>query len=665
MSFNSDMTNLANAIRTKAGVTGGLTVSAMTTAVNGIVINPPGGGDIDFTGVNVTADKMLSGIVALDASGEKVTGNIVTVTPSVSANVFTVSRGYVAQDAELTVMEAAALSVSGNIVTVPVGYIKTERTATIPEAAVTETDSSVTIGVGYVSEELTYDLGSDIDFTGVNVTADQLLFGAVAIKADGEKVEGNIGTVRIVQEADKIVVPPGYYPEGDSFPLPDTSELTATAGSLLPGLTAIGKNGEYITGTMPIVSPYISGHQVIVPEGYHGRQMYFDLNSDTGGAFDLAKVTEYIPYAPALSAVSQIVVSGFGDDYSGANGTYNVTAETQAEADIWKRIYKHTSGEWFIWGDYDEDMEEGYWYIGVASDSGDMVTYTTEELSDGEYGFENWDTGDNYDVTLDVTKTDYPERPLVLKGVKAAGYTDGEWSFADSEQNFTGFETTPKKSYIYAVSGNKLIGRDIDYGDLIPDDAIFYAPLAEVTTTAETGQPISVAEGTPTADNGAVSFPRGAYMQCSTPLLVGATEFTIFFVARTVTGRDAHLIKDTYANDYWRICIIDRYNGDNCLSAHIRNSATGKTGSRIQIDGNKALTPDVESAIALVYSDAEIVLYADGERIGSAVGGPALLDESSTLNFGSTYNSEKAVTMRQLRIFDRALSDDEVKALTE
>ena len=240
---------------------------------------------------------------------------------------------------------------------------------------------------------------------------------------------------------------------GTASPSLDLSFITAGAADILSGKVGANSAGRPVTGTL------------VIPETP-------ECPPAGSGGFDLAKVTEYIPYAPALSAVSQIVVSGFGDDYSGANGTYNVTAETQAETDIWKRIYKHTSGEWYIWGDYDEDMEEGYWYFGVAPDSGDMVTWTTEELSDGEYGFENWDTGDYYDVTLDVTKTDYPETPMVLKGVLAAGYTDGEWSFADSEQNFTGFETTPQKSYVYAVSGNKLIGSAVDLAGMYPGDAI-------------------------------------------------------------------------------------------------------------------------------------------------------------------------------------------------
>lgn len=193
----------------------------------------------------------------------------------------------------------------------------------------------------------------------------------------------------------------------------------------------------------------------------------------SGGTFDLAKVAEYSPATPAITAISKVVLSGFGDDYSGANGTYDVTAETQSESDPWKRIYKHTSGNWYFWGEYDEEYEEGYWYVGVAPDSGDLVTWTSEELSSGEYYFENWDSGDSYNVSLDVTKTDYPEVPMVLKGVMATGYADGEWSFEETEQSFTGFETKPKPSFIYAVSGNNLIGNAVAVDMDVPAGTVF------------------------------------------------------------------------------------------------------------------------------------------------------------------------------------------------
>ena len=51
----------------------------------------------DLNGINATADKMLSGTVSLDASGEKITGNIPTVTATAVNNVVTVPVGYIAE----------------------------------------------------------------------------------------------------------------------------------------------------------------------------------------------------------------------------------------------------------------------------------------------------------------------------------------------------------------------------------------------------------------------------------------------------------------------------------------------------------------------------------------------------------------------------------------
>jgi hypothetical protein len=50
----------------------------------------PSGSSIDLTGVNVTADGLLDGLVAVNGAGQKITGNIKTVLATISANVVTV-----------------------------------------------------------------------------------------------------------------------------------------------------------------------------------------------------------------------------------------------------------------------------------------------------------------------------------------------------------------------------------------------------------------------------------------------------------------------------------------------------------------------------------------------------------------------------------------------
>lgn len=155
---NSLMTALAEAIRNKSGATGKLSITAMTNAVNGISVNT--NPDIDLNGVTVTADKMLSGIVAINSDGVKVTGTIQTVTASLSDNVVTVPSGYIASAQTLTVAEMSEPTVSKNVVTIAKGYNKEQKNVTIPLANITETAESVTIGVGYIGQEKTYNLSS-------------------------------------------------------------------------------------------------------------------------------------------------------------------------------------------------------------------------------------------------------------------------------------------------------------------------------------------------------------------------------------------------------------------------------------------------------------------------------------------------------------------------
>lgn len=213
MSINSEMTALADAIRAKASITGKLTISGMTSAVNSIVINQ--GSDIDFTGVNVTADKMLSGVVAINANGQKITGNIASVTPTLTDNVVTVPQGHISSRQTLTVPEAGALSVSGNKVTVPVGYIKTERNAEIPVVSATLSDNKVTIPAGY--------------------NAGQTL---IVAEAAATTISGNVVTVNKGYQVEQKKVTVGTAKAADTI-TPGTADQSIAAGTYLSGKLTI------------------------------------------------------------------------------------------------------------------------------------------------------------------------------------------------------------------------------------------------------------------------------------------------------------------------------------------------------------------------------------------------------------------------------------------
>lgn len=86
------------------------------------------GESIDLSFVTAGAGDILSGKVGTDKDGNPVNGTIATVTPSLSGNKFTIGKGYVSENKELTVPEAQSPTVSGNTVTIHPGYVPTEQT---------------------------------------------------------------------------------------------------------------------------------------------------------------------------------------------------------------------------------------------------------------------------------------------------------------------------------------------------------------------------------------------------------------------------------------------------------------------------------------------------------------------------------------------------------
>ena len=199
MSINTEMTALADAIRDKSGVTGKLSISGMTVAVNSITVGE-GGEDIDLSFVTASAGDILSGKVGADTAGNPVYGNIPTVTASSDGSFVTIPAGFHASEQRfpITVTDGGGYdtssvtatadtmlsgviaigkngeTITGNIATVTPtvnkntfsvgkGYVETAFTETIAEATVTETEDAAIVSPGYVGEELRFDLSSGSD----------------------------------------------------------------------------------------------------------------------------------------------------------------------------------------------------------------------------------------------------------------------------------------------------------------------------------------------------------------------------------------------------------------------------------------------------------------------------------------------------------------------
>ena len=256
MSINTKMTALANAIRSKTGLTDTLSIAEMTTAVSNIQI----GGDIDLTGVTVTADKLLDGVVAVNGEGLKVTGTIKTVSATIQ-------------------------------------------------------DDNVVVPAGFHTESMSFPVTiGDIDLTGVTVKADKLLAGVVAIDVTGSKVTGTIPSVSASVQGENVIVPAGFHEQEQSFPVSggvNLSAVTVTASDILAGKIAVNSDGQQITGTIQTVFASKSGNVVTVPAGFHSETKTFDVGGTT---VDLSFVT---------AAANDILAGKIGADKNGnpVNGT--------------------------------------------------------------------------------------------------------------------------------------------------------------------------------------------------------------------------------------------------------------------------------------------------------------------------------------------------------
>ncbi len=251
MSINTEMTALANAIRSKTGLTDTLSIAEMTTAVGNIQVG--GGGDIDFTGVTVTADKLLEGIVAINATGSKVTGNIKSVTASIS----------------------------GDNVIVPAGFH--------PEA------KSFPVS------------GGGADVSAVTVTAGDILKGKIAVNAAGQQIVGTIETVSASRTDNTVSVPAGFHPEAQEFVFKETPIdlpfVTATASDILAGKIGADASGNPVNGTIQTVSLSVSDNVVSIGKGFSNGESVIIPTASAPTVSDNV-VTIYAGYYPEQTSAS-------------------------------------------------------------------------------------------------------------------------------------------------------------------------------------------------------------------------------------------------------------------------------------------------------------------------------------------------------------------------
>lgn len=200
-----------------------------------------------------------------------------------------VTAGYVeSQTIELPLFD---YSIDKNVVTIDEGWVDDHYEFEVPEANITETDTQVTVGVGYVPTQKVFVKNSTPDLPEVSFAAADLLVDKTAIDSTGNVISGAMPYANITEEEGltiydnneltySVIIEKGYVPERTEYKAKlserldtDTSitigagwlnksviisktntelpEVSFTAADLLIDKTAIDSDGNVVSGAMP------------------------------------------------------------------------------------------------------------------------------------------------------------------------------------------------------------------------------------------------------------------------------------------------------------------------------------------------------------------------------------------------------------------------------
>lgn len=477
--LKADLNALATAIKQKNyNVSGKLSVKGMVSAVNDIKINVTGSG-VDLSGVTATADDVLSTVRFVDKTGTTLYGNIGIVSPEVSDNVFTVSKGFVPSNVVLEV----------------------------PEMEIIKDDTQITIPVGYNKTEQTFQVGgSGIDTSDATATASQILDGATAY-VNGVKITGNIKTVSANIDGNVVTVPSGYIESPQTITVgtsinaktytPGTTDQIISAGGYLKGnqtikgdanliadniaegITIFGIQGTHIGNT--------SSSDTTVKFGYYtedGKFQEVDLSGgtpvDAGTPIDVDAVIfrtgkeypnyageednasgysidfyECISYTPNFAGGFQYSMTISGASDPKANGTY-VRKVWVAEPSydwsddpiaVWENSNGYTLKEFYY-------SEFNYT---IYNASGNSVYYPNEPYWERVTDYNNimWTDTDYNDVTLtfvDEAPVELPPVTEAWSGRKVVQDSEtGLWSRTDTvKEGMTAPFFTPQVGMVYS-----------------------------------------------------------------------------------------------------------------------------------------------------------------------------------------------------------------------
>lgn len=415
MSYDSEMTALADAIRSKANITETLTVSAMRAAVEDLSVG--GGITPDVQTLSVTPTKEQQTFTSSDL-GENAYYGTVTVFPipaeyitttdatAAAGDILNGKTAYVNGQKVTGTISTVTATLSGNVVTVPAGHIASKQTLTVPEAqAPTLSENTVTVHPGYIRETQTVTVGTAKGaqtFTpgtsDQTINAGNFLTGKQTIKGDANLTADNIKTGVSI-----------FNVEG-TF----TADATATAADIAKGKTAYTAAGK-TEGTAAF-----------------------------GGSMDFYKCTAV--FGP--KKITFLTVSGAGTE--DCNGRYDDTGRKKNNQPVYS--YLSPSGTtWFIYY-IDSEWDVSGWVLTSSADADDVwyTHYYSSSLSS------QWNVGEAGASEPAPTVTQSSEiinsdQPKTWNGRKAMPNDDGTYSFDKNVTEGLSYGTafTPTVGFIY------------------------------------------------------------------------------------------------------------------------------------------------------------------------------------------------------------------------
>jgi hypothetical protein len=531
-------------------------------------------------------------------------------TATVSGNVVTIYPGYTANQYTATVAKATS-SVSGNVVTIPAGY-HDATTKTIAEMAEpTVSANVVTIPVGYNKTQKT----------------------KTVAEAGQTTVSGNVVTTPVgyVKTERKNTVGTA---KGAETITPGTADKTIAAGTYLTGALTVKGDANWTEENIA-----------------EGVSMWGKVGTHKGGGMEFFKCAAV--YGPRK--VTRIKVENAGT--TAVNGEYEKTSLTNSNGgEVWKHLeadfyyYKYYDN-WCIDANYNTYGEEALYYSwdGVSWNSG--YNYGTG----GETGTPPAPTVSKIQVTLDA------DVPKTWSGFKAV-LTDGIYTFEESITaglSYTAVTPVIDRGY----TADALCEIKTLYNGIPIDGLAFYAPLTKASSTAETGQALIARNVTYETVDG---IPC-AYFDGSSGYTTPGIDVSQFVDGFTVSCFAQPADRGSHTT------VFGRRNGTySCqyrFKLGIQEISCWAAKSDVTADVYKSDIPEINKMThaAWRYKDGKFDLFIGGELVASGNGTIGSQDSGDTQIATTFYSSiENYVgSLAALRLYNRALSDDEIKQLAK